>query len=287
MFNKKMKLLKTATCLFITSIVTSTFSLPLISCSRGGLTLEQQLKELSTPWYNSLTKAPFKPAEGNFHDMTCSSETQGIALYANYRGWFWNEYLNRNEIPPNYEGDLYGNGQIFSIKGSDYSYCASGLEKSIFPIDCQVYHGVEYLETEYWEQLKDYAVDLGNNSWDFSKAIGKQIECYGFFSTSLDKVEAAQYCDGWNWNDDKFQLLPLKQEAIFVIDIPKGYKGAAYLSDFDFSGTKNNDNQVLINKNCKFLIKDIKKENLFVGVTNSDLKQVNVFYLDLVGNNEV
>ncbi len=243
--------------------------------------VDKNLKKEFVHWYNSLTSEPFMKKQGDFYNMTCNSETQGIALYANYCGWFWNESLSRQEEPKSQIVDIYGNGKSYYVNGGDYKYAVSGLNKAIFPYDLRVYHGVEYLEIEFWDQLKDFAVDLGNGSWDYSNSIGSELECYGFFSTTLDRNEAARYSEGWNYYDDS-HFLPLKQEALFVVDIPRGYKGAAYLADFYFSGTVNNDNQVLINKNCKFSIKDVKKENYWVGKNNSQWKEVNVFYLDLL-----
>ena len=114
---------------------------------------------------------------------------------------------------------------------------------------------------------------------DSSGVVGQSITSYGFISTTLDKIEALRYCDGSNWiNDEK--TLPLKEQVMFKIKIPKDIIGAVYLGDFKFMGTMNLDNQVLLNRYCAFKINKISVEQ------NDRNEKVNVFDVDLVSIDE-
>ena len=155
-----------------------------------------------------------------------------------------------------------------------------GLLKATFPYSYKVYHGVEYQEIEFYEQLKDY-IDVKNGSYSYNRCVGKKITSYGFLSTSVSRTEALEYCDGYVFNDlnkpwgEGEYFLPLKEEVLFEINIPKNYIGAAYLADFNFCGYVNPDNQVLIKRNCELLIKNVYKEK-------HNNKNINIFELDLI-----
>lgn len=257
-----------------------TVTMPLlttVSCSnveKSGIYLvDTKLKSHFVDWYNSLSEHTWnKDEKGNFVNYYSESEQQSIALYANFRGWFWNEALHRNEEPINQMVDInLDKGRKHEIRGSDYQKVVEALDRAIFPYPMQVYHGVEYQEDEFYHQLKNY-IKNQNGKWDFSETVGKTITSHGFISTSLNGEEAFEYCGGWKW-DNSDPHLPLIEPAFFIINIPEGTKGAAYLANFKFSGTINNDNQVLINRNTSFTITKVEKK-----------KRTNIFYMDMIPN---
>lgn len=253
-------------------------SLSTISCSNSNsYIIDKELKNSYVDWYNSLSNDKWNKTNGEFDNYFCYSEQQAISLYANYRGWFWNESLHQKKEPLNQKIKIYLlSSKKLEVRGSDYKYIVNALDRAIVPKDMIVWHGVEYQEDEFYDQLKNY-ISWNNGKIDFTKCIGKTIESYGFFSTTLQKNKALEYCDGavfnneGSWEEINEWHLPLIEKAIFKINIKQGYKGAAYLADFDFAGSKNIDDQLLINKNCRFLIKDVWKE-----------KDVNVFEVDLI-----
>ena len=209
-----------------------------------------------------------------------SSEEQTSNLYAINSGNFWNEPLHKQQIPQNGNWLLKNLDKKtpHEIRGNDYKYLESALLKAIAPKQMIVYHGVEYMETEFYEQLKPY-IQQTNSGYDYQKCVGKTIESYGFISTSLSFKIAYRFL---NWVPSTRNVMehnPLKEPVIMVINIPKGYVGAAFLGNFNFAGIKADqwypENQVLINRNCKFLIKAVLKPS-FNG------KTVNMFYVDLV-----
>lgn len=239
-----------------------------LSCAKNdkGYGIDYKLKEQFVDWYKNLTKEEF--SKENFY---CNSEAQSIILYANKRGYFWNEYLHKRQEPP-LEQEILSK----PLRGSDYKYMEQALSRAIFPYNYKVYHGVEYQEDEFYDQLKNYIVKT-ENGYSYENCIGKTITSYGFISTSISRDEALEYCDGYIFNDlsqewgQGYFHLPLKEEVLFEINIPKGYIGAAYLADFVFCGEKNPDKQVLINRNCSFKIINVYKEN-----------GKNIFELDLI-----
>lgn len=258
---------------FFLPLVLLSFSIiPFVfSCSYSNQ-IDQKLKSNFVNWYNSLTKQKFN--NSNFH---CESEAQAIILYANWRGHFWNESLHKQQEPSNY---ILQNKEI---RGNDYKKMEDGLNKATFPYDYKVFHGVEYQEIEFYDQLKNFMDKNADGSYSYDRCIGQDIYSYGFLSTSVSRTEALEYCDGYvfndmnkPWGEGEF-FLPLKEEVLFEINIPKNYKGAAYLADFNFVGYVNPDNQVLINRNCKLHINDVKKEK-------HNGKIINIFDLDLLMN---
>lgn len=286
---------------FIFSIlwIITTFAIGIISCSEYDIDenyikwerereegiIDYNLQSNFHEWYNNLTIADWNYDEnGKLKNYYCYSEQQAIFMYANQRGYYWNEYLHKNKIPPNQKVNLNFGGlnNPLEIRGSDYQYVVSALNNlyARWPYEnYKVYHGVEYQEIEFWEQLKPY-IKLINDRYDYSECIGKIITSYGFISTSLDRVEALRYCDGSNWIDNK-KVLPLKEQVLFVINIPKDIIGAVYLGNFKFMGVANTDNQVLINKNSSFKINDIK------WTRNDKKEKINIFYVDLISINNI
>lgn len=252
----------------------ASISLPMISmtsCSSKGYIIDQKLKSHFVDWYNSISSADWNKNENNeLINFYCESEQQAIALYANNRGWFWNEALHKQQEPQNQMVDIpLGNGKKYEVRGSDYKKISTALQRAVFPYNYEVYHGVEYQEDEFYDQLKTY-IKYENGKYDYSGIVGQTITSYGFISTSLNREEAFEYCDGWNWNDNSIHL-PLKEKVVFIINVPEGTKGAAYLADFLWSGSPNNDNQVLIDKDVQFTITKVGKEG-----------DVNTFYMDMI-----
>ncbi len=222
------------------------------------------------PWYNSVSKHAW-----NLFDYYCSSGQQAIDLYANKRGDFWNVPLHQQKEPPEYL-TAYG----MRLRGSDYHYISEALRTMPFETNYVTYHGVEPMELEFYEQLKPFATIQEDGWYDFSKAIGQTITSYGFISTSIIEDEALQYVD--NWMGNSVAELALKVPTMFVIHVPKGYPAAHYLADFEWMGRVNIDNQILIDKDCKFKINNITKEKKMVGLNNDVESYVNIFDVDLV-----
>ena len=63
----------------------------------------------------------------------------------------WNKDQNGNWLLKNLDKKT-----PHEIRGNDYKYLESALLKAIAPKQMIVYHGVEYMETEFYEQLKPY-----------------------------------------------------------------------------------------------------------------------------------
>ena len=254
-----------------------------ISCSKNNSSfkLNEELREQFVPWYESLTNATWnKDSNGNYENYHCDSEQQAIGLYSWNGGTFWNEALHKGKTPTNVTLTLKNMDRYkpHEIRGEDYKLIDSALDKATYPEDGVLYHGVEYQEIEFYEQLKDFIVKT-NNGYDYSKTIGQTIQSYGWISTTLDYEYAKDFAEDWRpsyeneWPSDIQENNPLKEKAMFIINIKKGYKGAAYLANFDFAGfgTGSQENQVLLKRNCKFKINNVKKEN-----------GINMFYVDLV-----
>ena len=262
-------------------IVGTSISLVSLSCcssKNNQKEINKKLKKQYYNWYKSLSSDEWnKDSNNNFINYFCSSEQQAIALYANFRGWFWNESLHKQEEPKNISIKLSLDDKKHEIRGDDYKFISQALSRAIVPENLVVWHGVEYQENEFWDQLKDYIIQNPDGTYDYSKIVGKEIESYGFFSTSLSKEEAFEYCDGaifnneGSWDEIKNFHLPLKEKVVFEINVKKGYQGAAYLADYKFANTTNHDNQLLIKKNCRFIINKVKKN-----------KDINLFYMDLI-----
>lgn len=167
--------------------------------------------------------------------------------------------------------------------GGGYKYIENALNKqsAIAPTDMRLYHGVEYQEIEFYEQLKTFIKpsDKYPNQLDYSECVGKTITTNGFISTSTfyDKNNLTRFCMGTNWtNDDNFEP-PLKEPALFIIDVKKGQKGLAFVSNpFKMIDFVNQEHQVIININKQFKINKWEKRKDYYN------NVINVFWLDLV-----
>lgn len=239
--------------------------------------VDQNLKKIYLDWYKSLTKADWdRNDKGEITNYYSSSEQQSIALYANWWGWFWNEPLHHQQEPKNLNIDFYylDPGKPHEVRGVDWTFIQDALVRAVVPENIIVWHGVEYQEDEFWNQLKDYIKLNSDGTHDYSQTVGKTIESYGFISASFNKAKAYEYSDGtiFSLDSKNGQIhMPLKEKAVFEIKLRKNNKGAAYLADFDFSGTINYENQVLIKKDSKYKITGWHKEG-----------DVNIFDVDYV-----
>lgn len=227
-------------------------------------------KPLYQEWYNGLTENDWNRDEtGTIIDAISSSEKQSLNLYCEQWGHFWNEPLHRQQEPQ----DLNANGKqewpigaapfihnYYEINGDGYKYIDSALKKATAPRDFQVYHGVEWLEKEYYDQLKDYI-----NGNDFSGIVGQTITSHGFFSTTFNWNEARNFSYGYNWTTDKDEP-PLGVSAVFTVNVKKGTNGVAYVSGVDLAGGVNDEQQMLINRNSTFEITKAKYENELLSV---------------------
>ncbi|MDE5599529.1 MAG: ADP-ribosyltransferase [Ureaplasma sp.] len=240
----------------------------------------------SGEWYSKLKNANWNYANPNNPvgiplNLHCSTAKQALALYCNAWGDFWNIELHQNRIPidkPNHY--LKGNGvfpkQRLGILGKDYKYISESLTESSIPENTVAYHGVEFMEIEFWEQLKDFITENKNGTYDYSKCVGQTITSYGFISTSLDKEYVDEFSDGQDWvNGGNYK--PLKEDFVFKIFIPKNIKGTAYVSWFNFMDTYDDEHQILIDRNSKFEIVNYYKDGknnyfdlLFLGINDKD-----------------
>lgn len=247
------------------------------------------LKKQYEGWYSSLTNNSWnKDNDGNYINYHANSEQQAIALYSWCSGTFWNVPLHNSEEPKNHNAIIveFDKETPREINGDGYKHISTGLQKAIVPYDLTVYHGVEFMEIEFYNQLKDFIVyDENKKDYDYSNCVDKTITSNGFISTSLVESYADNFFD-WKprpevWPNEGIVPNPLKEPVLFEIKIPKGYKGAAYLSNFDFAGfgTGSTEHQVLIDRNCKFKITNVKQN-----VLNSALKPINIFEVELLMN---
>lgn len=164
-------------------------------------------------------------------------------------------------------------GQELEIRGEDYKYVDTALEKldAIIKRDLIAYHGVEYQEIEFWDQLKNNITQNNDGSYDYSKCVGQTITSYGWISTSIDRNYAEPFVDGEDWTDNNIPKPPLKEPALFIIKIPKGYHGAAYIQGFNLAGEVNKEFQVLIKRNSKLKITNWYKNDVGVNYFELDL----------------
>ena len=195
---------------------------------------------------------------------------------------FWNYYLHHQQNPPNQLHKMQGQfckNKIKNIRGNDYHLISQSLNKApACPENIVLYHGVEYIEDEFYDQLKNYIRVNDDGTYNYSDCIGKIIKSYGFLSTTFEKMHALDYSIQNVWTTDKNQLnelfpngysendhnlyhLPLKMPVAFKINLPKGSKNLAYVSGMSGSnGYKNNEYQVLIDKDTSFRIDNVYTE---------------------------
>lgn len=128
------------------------------------------------------------------------------------------------------------------------------------------------MENEFWDQLKDFVTyNEDTKQYDWSNTVGKELHSYGFLSIKVDKQIALNFSDGNHWTTDT-KRPPLKENAIFKINIPKDTWGVAYISGFNIiDNLYQGEAQYLIKANTKYIIKKIYKEN-----------NVNVFEIDMI-----
>ena len=259
----------------------------LVSCSSNkNLSFDENLKNQYLNWYESLTNNNWdRNSDGSIKDYFVTSEQQALALYSWCSGTFWNAPLHLRQEPENrlitvkeLDPDI-----PHMVNGDGYLYLSSALQKATVPEDLVVYHGVEFMEVEFYNQLKDYIIGNEKDGYDYSNCVNKTITSYGFISTSLVEAYADCFFD-WKprpevWPNEGIVPNPLKEPVLFKIHIPKGYVGAAYLSNFGFAGfpTTSTEQQVLIDRNCKFLITKIDQD-----IKNSKGDLINVFELNLL-----
>ena len=136
-------------------------------------------------WIDSLTYNDWNRNEdGTIKNLECNSERQALSLYSCSWGHFWNEFLHKNETPLDQEVDqkwinLPDKGQkdSFFIRGSDWQFIQQALERAISPVSIIVYHGVEYQEVEFWDQLKEFiSYNEQTKSYDYSKCKNKILD---------------------------------------------------------------------------------------------------------------
>lgn len=230
-------------------------------------------------WYNSLSDHNWNEENNKYLNYYCDSEQQAIGLYAWNGGTWWNEPLHRGYEPINLSLILKNMDKNIphEIRGIDYKYMVSGLAKAELPWDQITWHGVEYMEVEWYEQLKDYIILNQDGTYNYTNCIGKNIQSHGFLSTTLKKEYATNFFDwrpSYEWNTDLEFKPPLKEKVAFKIHMKKGYKGAAYLGTFDFAGfneichMQSSEQQILINKGACFHINNVWKENINNNIVN-------------------
>lgn len=185
---------------FKNCLLSFSFILPFIlnSCSiypnSNVAVMDLELKKSFQPWYNSLTNEKWNLDENKkFINYFCNSEQQAIALYSWCSGSFWNEPLHRGYEPNNVFLKLNADKQnAHEIRGSDYLFIEQALNKAIFPKETILYHGVEYMEIEFYEQLKDFIIKT-EKGYDYSQVVNKIIKSTGFISTTLNKNYALNF----------------------------------------------------------------------------------------------
>ena len=256
-----------------TSLVSCTISSPALKkCNEWG-------KTYYLNWWNELTKKDFN---FNLDNLYCDTEIQALTMYIIDWGDFWNYYLHHQQNPPNQLHKMQGQfceNKIKNIRGNDYHLISQALNKApACPENIVLYHGVEYMEDEFYDQLKNYIRVNDDGTYNYSNCIGKTIKSYGFLSATFDKPHAFNFSTGKVWTTDKNQLseifsnsnvrnnhnlyhLPLKSPVAFKINVPKDSKNIAYVSGMAGSnGYKNNEYQVLIDKDTNFRIDNIHTE---------------------------
>ncbi|MDE5617789.1 MAG: ADP-ribosyltransferase, partial [Ureaplasma sp.] len=226
-------------------------------------------------WYSNISDNPFELDSQikGFKNYYCSSEAQAIMLYANCWGHFWNQWLHEGKIPPNQIVNKKflqnSNSLNYEIRGSDFQYMELGISKAKSPsFDMVVWHGVEYMEVEFYEQLKSFILK-DDDGYDYSNCIGKIITSNGFISTTTMKDHAISFTDGNNWTNNTFSP-PLKSNVAFKVKIPKNSSGVGYVSGFPLTSYKlpsgfnpyNIEGQYIINRNSRFSIDNIYKEDI-------------------------
>lgn len=239
-------------------------------------------------WHDEISKHQFEPhetKENYIKNLYCESEQQAIYMYANLGGDFWNLSLHKQKEPEDCKSiefsKYHGNNDLkllfdqmldvhyhYDIRGNDYQYIKSSLEKSTNPFDIVMYHGVESLEVEYWNQLSEYIVKT-DKGYDYSNCVGKSFTSYGFLACSANRP----FCETFfTWGSEEPN--PLKEPAIFIIQIPQGTKSYAYISSWDDikNAPKPGEWMSMLNMNTKLQIEAVNKEK---GINYFTVKVIN------------
>ena len=248
--------------------------------------------EFYKEWYNGLslelfTKEQIEGKDG-VTELFCNSERQALMLYTVCWGHFWNMYLQQGkEIPEFHDYNAkffnlsYNQGfpvplkNKVTIRGSDENYLHSALSKVNSPINLTTYHGVEFMETEIYKQLKPYIKETKNGKYDFTNLVNKVFTSPGYLSTSMYSNTAFSYSNGMDWSNPNVQddrevigpdNPPFKVPVVFKINVPENAKGVAFVSNFHWLDKDdcfppmtpyydmNGEAQLLIDKNSSFRI---------------------------------
>ncbi len=256
-------------------------------------------------WFDNLSFQEFKEKNGAiFHDdnsykLFCDSERQALQLYTKAGGHYWNEFLhNQLEIPEfkDYPTEVFKylspvlDKQTYpfsTIRGNDSEYLKSAISKGTSPINMVVYHGVEFMEREFPQQLSEFIHSDSIGGVNFQSCIGQTITSYGFLSTTTVRSNAILWSQGENWtktdsNGNHPKEPPFGKSVCFKILIPEGTSGVSYVSDFnimnydkkekndhkniyrDDSGRfmdLNDEEQIMISPNKKYKIIDVSPVN--------------------------
>lgn len=218
-------------------------------------------------WHDWIFSLSYKDWErdkqGNAINLYCNSERQALFMYTQMYGHFWNYYLHNNLIPP--DGVLQKKDLIKLVKtnhdleyrGNDFQYISNALQRAKTPCNLVVYHGVEFMENEFYDQLKDYITGNDEEGYDYSNCVGKTITSYGYLSTSLSIKVVSEYTWGNDWMHGGIHL-PLKEPFIFRIKIKKDTTGCGYMSGYPIMNSPYDScdeaSQILLDKNKSFKI---------------------------------
>ncbi len=242
-------------------------------------------KKYYSEWFNSLSKSYFETNEdGSLKNLYANSEGLATFIYISCRGHFWNLPLHQRKIPVDtyvsnqfiYEKSIVHNQPEYAVRGSDYKYVDSAIDKAVSPINLIAYHGVEYMETEFYDQLKDNITQLPNGEYNYQNCIGKTITSYGWLSCTLRWSWAYNYSYGEDWTSNPVKYIPpLKEPAMFRIKIPTHSIGVSYVSNWEYvkNAQINREQSVMIARNKSYIIENWEKDNN--GVNIFDIKLIN------------
>lgn len=241
-------------------------------------------------WYKGLTYNWWNVDEnGKPIDAISTSEVQSLDLYTNAFGHFWNAKLHNQEedtIPEYVESTVWVNPFTeanYKINGDGWKYINSALKKATMPEDVTVYHGVEWMETKIYDQLKGYIKEVDSKK-NYDDLVGKTFNAYGLMSTTFDKNWVARFTDGEDWTDNNTPKPPFNKPTMFKINIKKNTQGIAYVSGFNLAGQFNNESQLLINMNSSYKINSVtleQRENADQ-YENPEFKELLVIDMDLI-----
>lgn len=214
-------------------------------------------------------------------DAVCTSEQQALNLYLTSWGQFWNEPLHKQLQPQDINvggkqdwviSGIPFLGGYYQVNGDGYKYIDSALKKATAPIDMVLYHGVEYMEIEIYNQLKEWITISNSNITIDTNIINQEFTSYGFISTTIDDKVAKRFSGGNNWTNNDNPEPPFGVPTIFTINVTKDTKGVAWVSNYDLAGDVNKEDQIMINKNTKYKVNSFSYEEEILNL-NIDLIQ--------------